>query len=39
METKAVDSYINEFKSYLAQLDQAERDDVVEFYREYIIDA
>ncbi|WP_125710309.1 DUF1700 domain-containing protein [Companilactobacillus zhongbaensis] len=39
METKAVDSYIEEFTTNLQQLDQAERDDVVEFYREYIIDA
>lgn len=39
METKAVDSYIEEFTSYLEQLDKAERDDVVEFYHEYIIDA
>ncbi|MFD1470845.1 DUF1700 domain-containing protein [Companilactobacillus mishanensis] len=39
METNAIDSYINEFSGYLKQLDSAERDDVLEFYREYIIDA
>ncbi|KRK80170.1 DUF1700 domain-containing protein [Companilactobacillus nodensis] len=39
METKAVESYINEFEVYLSQLDEDERKDVLEFYREFIIDA
>lgn len=39
MENKPVDSYIDEFQIYLSQLDKSERDDVIEFYREYIIDA
>ncbi|WP_125566390.1 DUF1700 domain-containing protein [Companilactobacillus insicii] len=39
METKAVESYINEFEVYLNQLDDDERKDVLEFYREFIIDA
>ncbi|WP_334329223.1 DUF1700 domain-containing protein [Companilactobacillus sp. HBUAS59699] len=39
METKAVESYIDEFEVYLGQLDDDERKDVLEFYREFIIDA
>lgn len=39
METKAVESYIDEFEVYLGQLDDDERNDVLEFYREFIIDA
>ncbi|WP_125764913.1 DUF1700 domain-containing protein [Companilactobacillus hulinensis] len=39
METKAVESYINEFEVYLGQLNDDDRKDVLEFYREFIIDA
>ncbi|WP_195701338.1 DUF1700 domain-containing protein [Companilactobacillus futsaii] len=39
MKNKAIDSYIDEFKIYLHQLDEKEQDDVIEFYREYMIDA
>lgn len=39
METKIIESYINEFEVYLGQLDEDEKKDVLEFYREFIIDA
>ena len=39
MKNKAIDSYIDEFRIYLHQLDEKEQDDVIEFYREYMIDA
>ena len=39
MDNKAVSEYINEFKFYLKQLSKTDQDDVLEFYREYIIDA
>lgn len=39
MKNNAVDSYIDEFRVFLSQLDKKEQDEVVEFYREYIIDA
>ncbi|WP_119325662.1 DUF1700 domain-containing protein [Companilactobacillus musae] len=39
MNNKAIDSYIEEFKIYLHQLSEKEQQDVIEFYREYIIDA
>ncbi|WP_125588024.1 DUF1700 domain-containing protein [Companilactobacillus jidongensis] len=39
METKVVESYIDELEVYLGQLDDDERKDVLEFYREFIIDA
>lgn len=39
MKNKAMDSYIDEFKVYLHQLNDREQQDVLEFYREYIIDA
>ncbi|WP_300562932.1 DUF1700 domain-containing protein [Companilactobacillus sp.] len=38
MGNKTVDEYINEFASFLKQLDESERSDVSEFYREYLID-
>lgn len=39
MKNKVIDSYIDEFEIYLHQLDGKEKQDVLEFYREYIIDA
>ena len=39
MKNNAIDSYIDEFRIYLHQLDEKEQDDVIEFYREYMIDA
>lgn len=39
MKNKVIDSYIDEFEIYLHQLDAKEKQDVLEFYREYIIDA
>ena len=39
MKNKAIDSYIDEFRIYLHQLDEKEQADVIEFYREYMIDA
>ncbi|HIY91918.1 DUF1700 domain-containing protein [Companilactobacillus sp. HBUAS56275] len=39
MSSKTIDSYIDEFKIYLHQLSEDEQQDVIEFYREYIIDA
>ncbi|PMD68153.1 DUF1700 domain-containing protein [Companilactobacillus nuruki] len=39
MKNKAIDSYIDEFQIYLHQLSDKEQQDVLEFYREYIIDA
>lgn len=39
MKINAVDSYIDEFKIYLHQLSDDEQKDVIEFYREYMIDA
>ncbi|WP_125711943.1 DUF1700 domain-containing protein [Companilactobacillus kedongensis] len=39
MENKAVNEYIDELKVYLHPLDESERNDVLEFYREYLIDA
>ncbi|MQS76178.1 DUF1700 domain-containing protein [Companilactobacillus halodurans] len=39
MKNNAVESYIDEFKLYLHQLDDKECNDVVEFYQEYMIDA
>lgn len=39
MNNRAMDSYIDEFKIYLHQLSETEQQDVIEFYREYIIDA
>jgi len=39
MKNKAIDTYIDEFEIYLHQLSDKERQDVLEFYREYIIDA
>ncbi|KRN99864.1 DUF1700 domain-containing protein [Companilactobacillus kimchiensis] len=39
MKNKASDSYIDEFEIYLHQLSAKEQQEVVEFYREYIIDA
>ncbi|WP_334331791.1 MULTISPECIES: DUF1700 domain-containing protein [unclassified Companilactobacillus] len=39
MKNKVIDAYIDEFKIYLHQLSEAEQNDVVEFYREYIADA
>ncbi|AKP67130.1 DUF1700 domain-containing protein [Companilactobacillus ginsenosidimutans] len=39
MENKVVDAYIDELQGFLKPLNAAERDDVLEFYREYIIDA
>lgn len=39
MENKVVDQYIHEFEIYLKPLTKEERSDVLEFYREYIIDA
>ncbi|KRL66029.1 DUF1700 domain-containing protein [Companilactobacillus versmoldensis] len=38
MTDKAADQFIDKFEMYLQQLDKSERDDVVEFYREYLID-
>lgn len=39
MNNKAIDTYIDEFEIYLHQLSDKEKRDVLEFYREYIIDA
>ncbi|MFC6175481.1 DUF1700 domain-containing protein [Companilactobacillus huachuanensis] len=39
MKNKAIDTYIDECEIYLHQLSDKERQDVLEFYREYIIDA
>ncbi|WP_338215525.1 DUF1700 domain-containing protein [Companilactobacillus muriivasis] len=39
MKNKAIDTYIDEFEIYLHQLSDKEKQDVLEFYREYIIDA
>ncbi|WP_201307589.1 DUF1700 domain-containing protein [Companilactobacillus farciminis] len=39
MKNNAIDSYIDEFRIYLHQLDEKEQADVIEFYREYMIDA
>lgn len=39
MKNKVIDSYIDEFEIYLHPLDDKEKQDVLEFYREYIIDA
>jgi len=39
MKNKAIDAYIDEFEIYLHQLSDREKQDVLEFYREYIIDA
>lgn len=39
MKNRAIDSYVDEFKIYLHQLSEKEQQDVIEFYREYIIDA
>lgn len=39
MENKAVNEYIDELKVYLHPLDESEQNDVLEFYREYLIDA
>ncbi|CAJ1202470.1 DUF1700 domain-containing protein [Companilactobacillus nantensis] len=39
MKNKVIDSYIDEFEIYLHQLSDKEKQDVLEFYREYIIDA
>lgn len=39
MKNKVIDSYIDEFAIYLHPLDDKEKQDVLEFYREYIIDA
>lgn len=39
MKINAVDSYIDEFQIYLHQLTETEQSDVIEFYREYMIDA
>jgi len=39
MKINAVDSYLEEFKIYLHQLSEEEKDDVIEFYKEYMADA
>jgi len=39
MKINAVDSYLEEFKIYLHQLSEEEKNDVIEFYKEYMADA
>jgi Predicted membrane protein len=39
MDNKAVNEYIDELKVYLHQLEKSDQDEVLEFYREYLIDA